>query len=1099
MGRKVSAKSAPLARIALKTARKKSEDTQKPTPDDKVADIIEFIESDWGLQMKLFPVQRVILKAHYGIPLDDTKEFMVTDWTRERERWFTEKTYLEWLYEEGRSNIKEVIPGNELRTLILSVGRRSGKCVTGCTLVLTDRGLLRIEDLGDPEGPEIQPLEVEVAQEGSKRSKSTHFYNGGTRETKKITTRCGYTIEGTPNHRIRVMREDGTIQWRYLEDVCDGDQIAIHRGTNLWSTSYVPCDSLTSDRGRKVLDFPAVFTEDWGLLLGYLVGDGSWTIDNRVEVTVEHPETWETLAALMEKTLGEAPKIRMDRRTKNTGNLQVSSVAWRDFLHNLGWRKDCGRYDKFVPWVILRSPETVVRAFLRGLFETDGCVESGGKTVSFSSASERLAREVQILLANLGIVSSKKARWNTHYERNYYILSIRGLRSRKVFAEKIGFDSSKKMTPLLESLVASREGGDTESIPHQRRWCRSLLESVKIATPGQGWSRSKLRSILGNTIKPSAPDSLTYPRLYEILHVAREVAADNSLIQHFEEIVDADYFYDPVTSIEERQAQVYDLVVPDGVSFVANAMTNHNTLISSCIVAYEIYRLIHKYNPQKYYGLVATNRINLVSIATSKDQASLLFNEASGHFSRCNFFKRYKANDTQSYIRFQSPNEIDKYGLFSENPKAPANLRVSFAPCNAKGLRGHGNLVVILDEVAHFVEQGGKSAEKVFEAIYPSMAAFSPKNEKGEGIHGQKTPSDARMIMISSPLNRAGLFYSMFRKGMGDEGPASAANILCIQSPTWEVNPTVPAGTFLEFYTKDPNQFFVEFGAEFTDRLLGFFEDKGDIIACVDRSLRPKKIGVPHVQYFMGFDLGLVTDSSAMAIVHIDGEQIVLDYIGEIRAGMGKYRDKKRLEFDDVADWIYEYSRLFAIHSGMFDQWAAIPLEQALAKKGLRQIQSEHMTDHRNSEIYQNFKSMIFDRRVRLFDLNDMDREMYRREKQPVPEHAPYIQQILELQAEYKSKYIMKVAAPRVAGKHDDLADALARAVWLASMQMGKVVYIAGRPQQQASSGPAPVSYQDIMKQHMQRRLGGSHPQRMKNQGRNQRMYNLYVQRTSTK
>jgi hypothetical protein len=30
-------------------------------------DIIEFVESPWGLKMKLFPLQRVILKAHYGL------------------------------------------------------------------------------------------------------------------------------------------------------------------------------------------------------------------------------------------------------------------------------------------------------------------------------------------------------------------------------------------------------------------------------------------------------------------------------------------------------------------------------------------------------------------------------------------------------------------------------------------------------------------------------------------------------------------------------------------------------------------------------------------------------------------------------------------------------------------------------------------------------------------------------------------------------------------------------------------------------------------------------------------------------------------------
>jgi hypothetical protein len=114
---------ANLARIALNAGRRQSKS------ETEVVDIITFIESDWGLGMKLFPVQRVILKAHYGIALDDNPDntFVVTDWKRENHVEHTEASYLRFLYEEGRCNIKEVIPGQERRNLILPIGRRSGK------------------------------------------------------------------------------------------------------------------------------------------------------------------------------------------------------------------------------------------------------------------------------------------------------------------------------------------------------------------------------------------------------------------------------------------------------------------------------------------------------------------------------------------------------------------------------------------------------------------------------------------------------------------------------------------------------------------------------------------------------------------------------------------------------------------------------------------------------------------------------------------------------------------------------------------------------------------------------------------------------------
>ncbi len=542
-----------LAHLALTVGQQKSGPQQ-------VADVIEFVESPWGLHTPLFPVQRVILKATYGIPLDDTTTFEVSDWRRQKFTKYTEKTYLEHLFAEGRCNIKEVVPGEERRELVLSIGRRSGKCVLGDSLVLTDGGIHRIDELGDPEGVEIQPLDVGIAQEGSCRARSKFFYNGGVRATRTLTTYCGYRLGGTDSHRIKVLTEQGIVKWRYLADLKIGDVVCIHRNTDLWASEQVDCTPYHNNEGLKDLTFPDRLDEKWALLLG-------------------------------------GYSVVMDKRRKNTGAVKFGSVGMRKFLHAVGFRLGTDPDAKMVPWSILRSPRSVVRAFLRGLFEADGGVESGGKTVSFSTASGRLAREVQTLLLNLGIVSRIKPK--LVYGKVYWILTIRGLRSRMTFAEQVGFDSRKKNEPLRASLkAASREGGDTESIPHQRAWAQRLLESVPKVPPRPGqkqrWSRSRLRDVLGNTLKPSASDEMTYSRLMDVLSVADELGADAETIQHFRDIQALDYFFDPVTDIEEGVNPVYDLNVPDGESFVANGMTNHNTFLAACIAAYEIYKLILK-------------------------------------------------------------------------------------------------------------------------------------------------------------------------------------------------------------------------------------------------------------------------------------------------------------------------------------------------------------------------------------------------------------------------------------------------------------------------------------------------------------------------
>ena len=1061
----------------------------------EVVDIITFIEADWGLRIKLFPVQKVILKAHYGLALNDdpASRFTITDWKRENHRQYTEAEYLRYLFDEGRCNIKEVIPGHERRNLVLPIGRRSGKCVVGETLVLTDSGVHRIDRFDDflswvryPTEEQF-PLELTVAQEGpGTRSRSAHFYRGGHREIRRIKTHCGYEIGGTPNHRVRVMSEDGTIQWRRLDEIVEGDQIAMHRGTNLWASSHVDTAGVVETLrhpGYKKLKFPEVVDEEWGLLLGMLVGDGHWKPKDTVSMTVEHDEMWDLAEKMFVKLLGQ-PARTMDKRTDNTGCLRFHSVAMREFLHELGWDWSRTRYTKHVPWSIMQSPAPVVRSFLRGLFETDGGVEKGGNTVSFSTASEQLAREVQVLLLNLGIVSRRKAKWNEKYARHYHLVIIRGLRSRTVFAVRVGFMTHKKMDPLCESLrIASREGGDTESIPHQRSWCKKLLESISKGHryTGKGWERSKLRGALGNTIKPSANEEMTYPRWRQTRQVAEDLGADPEVLTHFQEVLDADYFYDPVTEIREDEDIVYDLCVPEGESFVANGLTNHNTMVSACVAAYETYKLINKGNPQNYYGVAPSNPIRLISVATGKDQAGLLYEEVSHHFAKCSFFRRYTANNTMSYARFQTPHDIDEFGSYTENPQARASIKVLFAACNAKSLRGSGNVVIILDEVAHFLEAGGSSAEQVYEAVAPSNAAFTPKDEFGQPLNGDHTQSEGRILMISSPLGKQGLFFNKFQQGMA--GGDAADNILCVQAPTWEVNPTVPASVFKEAYAYDPRMFYQEFGAAFSDRTLGWLEDENDLFACIDKAHRAQSRGQARVPYFVGFDLALAGDASAIAITHIGPTgQIILDYIGAIQAGVGEFANKDRLDFEEVAAWIHLLSRRFHFHKGLFDQWGAIPLEQALAKKGLSMFEGKLFTPKEKSEIWANLKSMMWDRldgrpRLVLYDISEREKAEYLRREEKPPEHLPYIEEIRSLQATYKTQYLVDVSAPNTEGKHDDMADALARSVYLASLHLGKMKYIA-RSTRNLNPNELRVPAQIRRTNHRKRLLGGSDPKR---------------------
>lgn len=494
------------------------------------------------------------------------------------------------------------------------------------------------------------------------------------------------------------------------------------------------------------------------------------------------------------------------------------------------------------------------------------------------------------------------------------------------------------------------------------------------------------------------------------------------------------------------------------------------TLITSCIIAYETYKLLLKGNPQKHYGSSQSNVIQLISVATDKDQAGLLYQEASGHFQRCDFFKAYAANATQSFATFQTPFDIDRYGSYNDNPKARFSIKVTFRSCVAKGLRGGANILVALDEVAHFTDEGQSSADEVYQAVEPSTRTFSPKDPNNNTRPIGE--NEGRIILISSPLGKQGLFYKQYT--LGFTSGAAADNMVCIQAPTWEVNPTVPAATFEGSYFKDPRVFYTEFGAEFTDRTRGWIENADDLLACVQPTLKPAFSGPPRMPHYLGLDVALVGDYTSAAIGHLTPEgKVQLDFIERIRAGEGAFVDQDRLEFDDIADWVESLSRRFYLSDGMFDQWAGIPMEQALAKRGMKNLKSVHHTRTLTSQMFQNFKNMMLDKRLILFD-------------HPIAngkEHADYLLELLELQAEAISKYIITVEAPNMEGKHDDFSDALIRMVWIATGHANKPSAITGFRRSDSAFGYGAAQAQrpigGMLGAYQRLRRSGSHESRM--------------------
>jgi phage terminase large subunit-like protein len=217
-----------------------------------------------------------------------------------------------------------------------------------------------------------------------------------------------------------------------------------------------------------------------------------------------------------------------------------------------------------------------------------------------------------------------------------------------------------------------------------------------------------------------------------------------------------------------------------------------------------------------------------------------------------------------------------------------------------------------------------------------------------------------------------------------------------------------------------------EYGAEFSDSVTAWVDDETELRRCIVDKPTPTK-GVGDVAYYMGIDLGLKNDGTAIVIVHKEDKKVILDYANVWFSGSSdvweldnsiyhdctKYMKKEMIKMQDMVNEIKELVKWFPIKQAIFDQSNGYGLAELLHNEKLKQFNMENFTDNKNSEVYQLLKNLYTEQLIELFD------------------HPVLIPEMLSLEREQKSKRKIEVRAPARRGAHDDISDALARAVYI--------------------------------------------------------------------
>ena len=477
--------------------------------------------------------------------------------------------------------------------MILGDGTGLGKCVTGGTVLNTGAGLLKIQSL-KPKGAKSEGFYQLDAQTsvwtGSRMAPIKSFYWGGTKPTIKLTTRNGYQIEGSLVHPVytRLPSREGFVK---LPELKIGDHVCIDRGEVPFPSEepIIDFDLIQCARGFTYSDR---LTPKLATLLGWLVSEGN-RHPTSVQVTQHvssNPDNHREIRSLFYELFGW--KGNLNSKSKNE-LISVNSKDIRRYLISCG-TKEVLSAEKCVPDLILRGTRESVRCFLSALIEAECSVASEGG-IEFTTASEELAKQVQLLLLRFGVVSNRKPKRVKGYSHTYWRVNFFGDDAR-VFQREIGLRSKRKVAELKSSLTRTANP-NKDLVPNFTSEIGALKELILEVTSKKGANQNRVGSGLkqfGECFRSTLKNILcgyrnpSYQWLQKLLDVAHSVGLSSTEeYRRVLRVTQRHFFYDPIVSIEYGSAPVMDLEVDDPEHcFAGNGLINHNTLEAIAALCY---------------------------------------------------------------------------------------------------------------------------------------------------------------------------------------------------------------------------------------------------------------------------------------------------------------------------------------------------------------------------------------------------------------------------------------------------------------------------------------------------------------------------------
>lgn len=502
------------------------------------------------------------------------------------------------------------------------------KCITDDTWLFTSNGLMQLKEFNNNASIGEQKIltnNVDVFN-GKELEKPIKFYNAGESECKEIITENGYKITATLDHGVDVLDTDGYIKKKYVKDITSDDYLIIVPGSNAYGNDVnLPkvwkVNTSKLDIRSKIFNTPNILTLEFARFLGYMVADGV-VCKSGIKYGKNHKNVVDDFNRLIFEIFGyptKSPKQILPNGSM--GGMWLSEINSKFISEYCKTIDGIQPHNKYVPDIILKAPKEFQIEFLKGVFE-DGsvCVKKDKfDHISFTAKEELLVDQINMMLLNIGIITSKYHR----KKPESYTLFVYGANCDK-FIKNIGFISDVKREKSMKYYNHSLEVS-YKAIPYVKKIILQIIDESNIDT-------KTLSKELNIHLERK---NITYNMIKKFVEYCNKYNIDNSKLEYLSYV--SRLSVQKIKSITRKVEHTYCLEMPKTHKFVQNGIQGYNCQGSgfcSTIVGLDnssyimnnselLYTAITR--AKKYCVLIANNYVVVKSIQTKEVKTKQTF------------------------------------------------------------------------------------------------------------------------------------------------------------------------------------------------------------------------------------------------------------------------------------------------------------------------------------------------------------------------------------------------------------------------------------------------------------------------------------------